>query len=260
MKTKKVIGYVLVTILALCAFVFGYYTELKVQHTENGKETENEETKQSEAKEVSYALGKQLVDSIENVYSVDYYEYFKNGIEKIDNDTLIKNAIYANSKSNESLEDVNVTEEQVKEYVQKYFGENYKYENKDIICPLDKNPLFVYKDGTYTFAKDATHGHGGGSISQRDTKVYVESVEYAGKDIEVKARIAYSGKCGDTCGPLNAYYSYSREVVFGDPKNDYATTFTNKDLEEVKDKLETTTFTFSANKDGSYYLSNVTVK
>ena len=256
MKIKKVIWYVIMTIVAICAFVFGYYTELKHQALEQTNKTKEEK----ETKEVSYKIGQELVDKISNVYSVQYYKYFEEGLDKIDNNKLIQNAIYENRDVTKNLDEIEVTDKQVKEYVKEYFGEDYKYENTDVICPLDKNPFFVYKDGKYTFAKDAEHGHGGGSESQRDTRIYVESVEYSGKDIVVEARIAYAGICGDTCGPLNAYYNYAKEVVYGNTSNDYAITLSDNELKQIKDKLEITTFTFKTNKDGSYYLSNVTVK
>ena len=252
---KKLVTTILVILVAVAAFILGYYEQTKL----NECESEKKETKET-TKEVSYEVGQELVDKISNVYSVRYYKYFKEGLDKIDNDSLIQNAIFANRDLNKDLDETEVTEKQVKAYVTEYFGEDYKYENKDVICPVDKNPFFEYKDGKYVYAKEAQHGHGGGSDTQRDTRVYIESVEYSGKDIVVEARIAYSGICGDTCGPLNAYYNYAKEVVYGNTSNDYSVTLTDNELKQIKDKLETTTFTFKANKDGSYYLSNVTVK
>ena len=254
---KKYFNVILVIVLAAAAFGIGYYDQTKLTKCEAEKKEAQQEEKETE---VSYKVGEELVERIKNVYSISYYEYFKTGLDKIDNDLLIKSAIYAKADKNVEYNKVEVTKEKVKEYVTELFGEDYKYEDKDVLCPVDKEAFYIFKDGKYTYNTEALHGHGGGSTAQRDTKVLVEDVKYSGKDIVVTTRIAYAGKCGDTCGPLNAYYSYAHEVVYGNTSNDYAVTLTNNELKNIKDKLEVTTFTFSQNKDGSYYLSNVTVK
>lgn len=252
---KKGLKIGIIVVLSIIMFGVGYYTEVYRIKNANSKEKETEEV-------ASYEEVAPLVKAIENVYA-KYAVSYEKGFDKIATDEIIYRSILEVGRDRD-YKDIPATE--VRKYVTKYFGENLKYEDHDIICLLDKNPIFVYKDGKYSIEVEKyTHGHGGsaGYENAGTPRIYIESVEKEKGTITINTRIAYARRCEDTCGPLNSYYKSNQgntKEVYGDFSAYENIFLTDEELEKIKDQLYKTTFTFKQNSDESYYLSNIEVK
>lgn len=252
---------IVASIVAVFALGFGtcYFFVSSTEKKTN--ETSAEES--MEGKEIPAHIVNDLTANIKDVYSA-YYSYdYVNGFKSISQDKVIYFAITANQSSYNQP----VSFDNVKQYITKYFGENYNYTNHDIICNLDKEVLFKIDNTTKEYILNNSgniHGHDGGNGYRvaRNNYVKVLSSTYEEENIVIKAKILYGTSCLGTCGPNNMYFANPNDSqpILGGNSIDYEYVVTEEDYERVKSTLDTTTFTFSKNSNGSYYLSNVEVK
>ena len=213
------------------------------------------------AKEVPASIANDLVENIKEVYSTYYSSDYINNLKSIDPDKVLYLAII----SNQRMYDEPVSFEDVKKYITKYFGDNYNYTDHDIICKVDNKVLYKADTSINQYTFSGMHGHdsGNGYVFSRNNYVKVLSSQYDGNNIVINTKILYGLRCGGgTCAPVNSYYKdpNDTQLLLGNYSLDQNYVVTESDYESVKDKLDTTVFTFSRNSDGSYYLSDVKVK
>ena len=211
-------------------------------------------------KEVPTSIVNNLVENIKDVYAAEYSTDYLNGLRTVPTEKVILKAIIDKTKYGSNT----VTSEDVKNYITKYFGENYNYTDHSIQCPLDGQLTYIFDNTTKTYSYNTNHGgHGGtGYTISRDNYVKVLSSKYDGENIVLETKILYGTSCSDVCGPNTMYYANPNDTqpLLGNSSLSEAYVVTESDYESVKDKLDTTVFTFSRNSDGSYYLSDVKVK
>ena len=237
--------------------------EQETQNTKDTKEENNNITSNCKDNNVSSknaeATYEQIINDIKNVYTAYYGSDFSKGLNNIENDKLIFRAVVANYKSGQT-----VNEEKIKNYVNRYFGPEHKYNNATIYCDIDKQPLFKFENGQYSFFNENNiHGHDSGKFYEAHRSNYIDVISYNENDnlITIKIKVLYGETCLATCG-LEIHYSSnpsnSDTVLTTKFENDY--NITAEEYNGIKGSIPVTTLTFTKNSDGTYFLSNATVQ
>lgn len=234
-------------------------TENKKEKEEDNKNTTTNCKENKSSSEQAKTTSEQIINDIKNIYAAYYGSDFYTGIENIVNDKLVYRAIVANYKNGEPI-----SEEQIKNYVNRYFGPYRKYTTDTIYCDVDKQPLFKFENGQYTlYNENNIHGHDSGKYYEGHRSNYIDVISYTESDnlITIQIKVLYGETCLATCGPEIHYSSNPSipdNILTTKSENDYK--ITSEEYNEIKGKLPITTLTFNKNSDGTYYLSNASVK
>ena len=255
----------LIALSGLAVFGLGFGTCYLLSSGKN-KETNINQAEEKDNKSsiaVSSSIVNELAANIKDVYAYYYSSDYVNGFRTINEEKVLYYAI--TSKIRNTTE--TATANDIARYITKYFGENYNYTNHSILCALDKQTLFQFDNttNTYSFYNEGNiHGHDGGNGYKiaRNNYVKVLSSKYDGDNIVLETKILYGTNCTATCGPNMMYYvnpNDSQPILKGESINEEYIV-TEADYQRIKDKLDTTTFIFSKNSDGTYYLSDVKIR
>jgi hypothetical protein len=145
----------------------------------------------------------------------------------------------------------------------KYFGQDVKYNNENIVCSVCGKTWYNYDATNKKYTVNSAHGgHGGaGMASHYD---YYLSGTYTGDTYTIKMNIVYGDYYTDTAGPSEAYYASANDAKNKTNSIYVPSTatddFTETEYQSIKDKLNTTTFTFIKDSAGNYGLESVTIK
>lgn len=158
----------------------------------------------------------------------------------------------------------------VKEAIGKAFG-NKEYKDEDILCFVEKTPLYEYdsEKEEYFFTTKYEHGHGGDG--GYDRYYFFQSAE---KDEEkgiltIKYKIIYGIYQSDIVIPKLDLFTNAKDAseevnqIYTSKEGDYEEhkeEIVNKVYEENKDKLPTTTFIFEKDSSGNYAFKSVESK
>lgn len=232
--------------------------EEKESSTNNQEITSINEESTKSLEKISKAEYEQILYDIDEVYIRNYALDFKNNIKNISSEKLIEKAIMNESRTNRQD---SYSKDVVRKYVNRYFGKEYKYEDKSVYCDLDKKELYKYNDGKYTFQD--VHGHD--AVNHENfVGNYLNIIKYerVNNKIIVETKILYGADCRATCGPTTKFKinpedeNYALEASdFGN--NNFAVSLS--DYKRIESNIPITTFTFIENDDGTYYLDNVEI-
>lgn len=218
------------------------------------KETEKTEDIDASTKETLVNQISKYTDSFEFDYPISKISAISNqkllvfGFELIDNSSKYESGF---------------TAAELNAVLVKYFGQDIKYTDEDIVCPVCGKTWFNYDATNKKYTVNSEHGgHGGaGMASHYD---YYLSGTYTGDTYTVKMNIVYGDYYSDTTGPSEAYYASANDAknktnsiyVPSDPNVEFSETEYNS----IKDKLNVTTFTFVKDSAGNYGLESVIIK
>ena len=150
------------------------------------------------------------------------------------------------------------TGEEVEAVIKKYFGNSVKVRHENIICQLDKKPLFIYKDGVYTSNLNE-HGHEGRFPFALYTKFI--SAQKENNLLTLNYKIMYGYPVAYYMA--STYYSgYQDKKVVMQLKDDGmgVESPTDQLLEESFKKTVITSFTYEIDSNGTYNLKSITEK
>lgn len=265
-----VIAVIILTILVLG--LVGYIVYDKEFKTRNEKEnniTENKNNKdktKTKEKEESRELTqeeKQKFGNVINKLNRHFSSLYplSNPSTMIDNDELLAFVLTEIGYSKQSF-----TGSDVEKVKNEYFGNSVKVTNKDIICPIDKEPFYTYNSSTDTYTKtDYNHGHDGPGFME--AYYFFDSGNVTNeKTVTINSKIIYVGYRSGTWGPTYEVFSnykdarYYTNPIYSDESKDEGFAVNDSIYQKVKEKLPTTAFKFEKNSDGYYDLISVSVK
>lgn len=263
-KTSKII----IGVLSFIIVVLSVYIVIDKTNILNSK-TKVEENKPKEevieTKKLTQGEADLLIKNIEEVYNPTLLAYVPlNNISEIKNEDLfslaLKSKYYYNVPKEFSKNDLDET-------IKNYFGSKISINHKDQICPYDKVALYVYDDTTGKYAYNDEHpGHGGpGSLT--DNKLLYIDGEIKNNIYTIKAKVFVGKYCKDTCGPNTLYYASYKDAtenfnnpIIGEVNSENSFELTKEIMEENKDKVPTTTYTFEKDSNNNFILVSINLE
>lgn len=261
MKKDKKLIIIIVILCILLAGCVGYICFDKFILKDNevvDHEKENDDIEEKEEdRELTVDELNALTAKVE-VYNSAFSSYYPiDDISEIDNESFLTFALNRVRTTGDQQEfDAN----KMDDVINTYFGSDVKINHKDYLCSVEGSILYKYDETNkkYTFNTEGVHGHGGsisGYLPEINTKVL--DGKYEDGFYYVNAKVLYSNSCGDTCGPVYAYYSsYSGGEAVATNVSEY---ITEADKEVYREKLPITTYKFKK-YDNNLILVSVEIK
>ena len=268
-KKSKPLIVIIIILLLMVIGLGGYIAYEKLAPKEEPKKEEKNKNKDKIKKEKPKEENRELSETekekfegiIENInsYFSQYYP-ITNAKNIINNDELLLFALIKIGYDKQTF-----TGSDVEKIIKENFGNSVSVTNKDIICPIDKEPFYTYNATSNTYTKAAyNHGHGG--IGFMETKNYIESASIKDeKEITINTKILYLGYRSSTWGPTYEVFKTYNDAekgnnpVYKDEKEEQIE-FNDNFYQSIKDKIPTTTYTFEKNSEGYYDLINISIK
>lgn len=148
---------------------------------------------------------------------------------------------------------------ELKKIVDSYFGKDNNVIYEDIICDHNDGVLFKYDSTTRVFEQTGNHGHDH-IESYRSNNYLITGNVLNEEEYTVEVKTIYENYCGGTCGPTLNYYKNAKDakreenpVITRQEEKE----LTETDYEKVKNKLESTIYTFKKDSNGNYGLKSV---
>lgn len=260
------IGYI-ITIVFLVLLVLGLggyivYDKYFVNDScDTVDKVEADNNKKDDVRELSVSEKEELMNLV-NVYNTYLYDYYL-----MDSDKEIPNEEYLFFGYIQLLkENKMVTVDNMKDILEKYFGSDNNIKLDDIVC-LECNTIkYKYNKESNIYEEVRNHpGHGGGLTVGTDVR-YVSSEVINEDKVSLVTHVIYRRPCGDTCGPVTAYYAYiedsfdKKNPILGDVDADEEYPFTDGDYENIKNKLPKTIYNFEKDSSDNYVLKSVSIE
>lgn len=258
-ENKNLIIIIVVLILVILVLV-GYiiYSKNITKNNNINPPIENTTTDIKDSKEEKELnVDEQIrTDEIATKLSNEFAAYYP-----ITDTSLINNQDLLRLASSELFDFNNMqpfTKAQVEATIKKYFGNSVAVKHESIECFTDeKEPLYIY-DGNIAYSYNTNHaGHGG--VGGKKAFVIYESGTRKGNTIKANYKIAYTNYLGDI-GIIEEIYARYNDTTpiytIEDPEN---TNITIDLINNYKDMLPTTTFTFEVSNSDVYDLKSVEI-
>ena len=265
-KDSKV-GYI-VTIVILSFIVIGLsgyivYDKYFIQDECSVVDKEESEAPSDDdsIRELSVSEKDKLMNIVDiyNTYLYDYY--LREPGKEIPNNVYLHFGYLQLRRENKI-----VTVDNMKDVLEKYFGVNNNIKIDDIVCLECNHNLYTYNEESNIYEEVRNHpGHGGGMTAGSDER-YLSSEIVNEDEVSLVTHVIYRRPCGDTCGPVTAYYAYiddsfdGKNAILGDPNGDEELKFTDTDYESIKDKLPRTIYKFKKDESGNFILKSVSIE
>ena len=230
-------------------------TKKDVKETEKDTvENKKEEEQKMESGVISnkkIEITTQMIKELTNSF-IQYYP-----IEDLSK-ASIKNQDYLSFALSKMDRRKSFTENDIETVLKKYFGNTVKVKHENIICEVDNEPYYIYKDGVYTFNDDFPHGHEG--AWGYNLFIQFDSVQFENNSMTLNYKIMYGYPVPYYFASV--YYSgYKDKKVVMELKDEIGVELPNSHLlDESFQKTGITSFTYEIDSNGSYRLKSVTEK
>ncbi len=257
-EKKKFKGiWVLILLVLIVGIGIGVFVPSLLKKEGTTKPVQEEE--KDEIIELSEVDVSNYLEAIEHVNTY-YLNQFPIETKNLKNQDILKYAWYLAVDYRDRKIDINsdFSKEQMKQFVSRFFGEDFTYQDEDIICPANDGPLFQFDGETYH--RVGVHGHDGAGYYRFKNYFVGASRNETQDTMEIQLKVIYGDRCSGTCAGVQQYFKTPNgEVLYTRTEGDLLDHF-DELYNQYKDELPITSYFYRKGDSGNYYLESVQIQ